>query len=119
MANYDIEFEIYEGGCFVHQVGDKFKYPEDMGRVCPWLLDSAGKMIRVLQYGGKLPWTYKETPYEKQINVDGVTTEFVRCPDPTSKGVVIKITRTENDKEYYDDLSKVYEINMKLKKESK
>jgi len=50
-------------------------------------------MIRVLQYGGTLPWKYEDTPYEKEINPEGVTTEFVRCPDPTSNGVVLKITR--------------------------
>jgi hypothetical protein len=51
-------------------------------------------MIRVLEYGGTLPWDYKGTPYEKQIDPDGVTTEFVRCPDPSSAGIVVKITRT-------------------------
>ena len=61
--------------------------------MCPWLLDSASSMIRVLQYGGTLPWKYEDTPYEKEINPEGVTTEFVRCPDPTSNGVVLKITR--------------------------
>jgi hypothetical protein len=40
-----------------------------------------------------LPWTYSGTPYEKTIDPDGVTTEFVRCPDP-STAVVAKITRT-------------------------
>jgi hypothetical protein len=48
----------------------------------------------VLEYGGTLPWEYKGTPYEKQIDPDGVTTEFVRCPDPSSAGIVVKITRT-------------------------
>jgi hypothetical protein len=24
---------------------------------------------------------------------NGITTEFVRCPDPTSSGIVVKITR--------------------------
>jgi len=36
---------------------------------------------------------YQGTPYEKVVDPDGVTTEFVRCPDPTS-GLVAKITRT-------------------------
>lgn len=52
-------------------------------------------MIRVLEYDGRLGWSYKGTPYEKVINKDGVTTEFVRCPDPTSAGVVLKITATK------------------------
>jgi len=28
------------------------------------------------------------------IDPEGVTTEFIRCPDPTDAGVVVKITRT-------------------------
>jgi hypothetical protein len=51
-------------------------------------------MIRVLEHGGTLSWKYKETPYEKVIDADGVTTEFVRCPDPTASGIVIKVART-------------------------
>jgi len=51
-------------------------------------------MIRALENGGTLPWLYKETPYEKVVDPDGVTTEFVRCSDPTASGIVIKITRT-------------------------
>jgi len=40
-----------------------------------------------------LPWRYENTPYEKVIDPDGVTTEYVRCPDPTAD-LVAKITRT-------------------------
>lgn len=92
---YTIELEIYEAGNCVYnyKAGDKLKYPEDKGIMCPWLLDSANSMIRTLQYGGTLPWKYENTPYEKEINPDGTTTEFVRCPDPTSSGVVLKIIR--------------------------
>jgi len=66
------------------------------------LLVSAGLMIkgivrlRTLEYGGTLPWRYVGTKYEKEIDPDGVTTEFVRCPDPTTK-VVAKIIRTRVD----------------------
>jgi uncharacterized repeat protein (TIGR04076 family) len=91
---YNIELEVFEGKCSRHRKGEKFKYPDDRGKICFLLLDSANGMIRTLQYGGILPWTYSGTPYEKQIDPDGVTTEFVRCPDPTSSGVVLKITRT-------------------------
>ena len=94
----DIELEIFESGCTKHKVGDKFKYPKDTGKMCNWLIDSASHMIRVLQYGGRLGWSYKGTPYEKIINKDGVTTEFVRCPDPTSAGVVLKIIATKMTK---------------------
>lgn len=90
-----IELEIFESGCRHHKLGEKFKYPSDIGKMCPWLLDSANIMIRVLLHDGTLGWTYEGTPYEKIINKDGVTTEFIRCPDPTTAGVVLKITATE------------------------
>ncbi len=93
-VDYEIELEIYKGdGCDLHRVGDKFKYPDDVGRVCPWLMDSVNSMIRTLQFGGTLPWKYEGTTYEKKIDPEGRTTEFVRCPDPTDAGVVMKITR--------------------------
>lgn len=94
---YKIEVEIYEIGkktrCY--KGGEKFKYPEDRGKVCHWLQDSMNAAIRVLQYGGTLPWLYTGTPYEKVINKNGVTTEFIRCPDPSEAGVIAKIIRTE------------------------
>ena len=90
---YDIELIIYEAdGCVAHKQGERYKYPQDIGEMCPWLLDSANSMIRVLLYGGRLPWRYEGTPYEKIIDPDSVTTEFIRCPDPTAK-VVLKISR--------------------------
>jgi uncharacterized repeat protein (TIGR04076 family) len=121
MRDYQIEFEIYEGNggelrldgthpdfaregicAWMHyaggdralKVGDKFNYPDDLGKMCPWLLDSLTGMLRVLEHGGTLSWKYKGTPYEKLIDPEGVTTEFIRCPDPTASGIVIKITRT-------------------------
>lgn len=123
MANQKITIEIYEGeggelktkngkiiypelekkgicawmyrgdGEKSYQQGQIFRYPEDMGKMCPWLLDSLNGFIRVLEYGGRLGWSYNGTPYEKIINKNGVTTEFVRCPDPTNSGIVIKITK--------------------------
>ena len=121
MRDYQIEFEIVEGNggelrtdgtypdfaregicAWMHftgseksyQVGQRFRYPEDLGLLCPWLVDSLTGMIRVLEHGGTLYWKYKGTPYEKEIDPDGVTTEYIRCPDPTASGIVIKITRT-------------------------
>ena len=116
MKDYVIELEIYEGnGGQLHtdgtypdfakegicawmygrlKVGQKFRYPEDLGEFCPWLVDSLTGMMRVLENGGTLSWRYKGTPYEKVIDPDGVTTEYVRCPDPTASGIVIKVTRT-------------------------
>lgn len=91
---YEIEMEIFQGeGCEQHKLGEKFRYPEDIGKICPWLLDSINSMMRVLQFGGTLPWKYENTEYEKMFNVEGITTEFIRCPDPTDAGVVAKITR--------------------------
>lgn len=115
MKDYMIELEIYEGNGGVLrtdgtypdfategicawmygrlQVGQKFRYPEDLGELCPWLVDSLTGMMRVLENGGTLAWKYRGTPYEKVIDPDGVTTEFVRCPDPTQSGIVIKVIR--------------------------
>lgn len=92
---YKIELEICEArNCRSHHAGEIFLYPQDCSRVCPWLLDSARSMIRVLQYGGRLPWEYAGTPYEKLMDPQGVTTEYIRCPDPTAH-VILKIIRTK------------------------
>jgi uncharacterized repeat protein (TIGR04076 family) len=74
--------------------GQKFRYPEDAGKLCPWLLDSLQSVITTLRFGGTLPWDYEGTPYQKVIDPDGVTTEFVRCIDPTASGIVVKVIRT-------------------------
>ena len=76
-----------------HKKGDKFAYPADWGKLCPWLRASLNEFVRLLENGVTLPWRYEGTPYEKVIDPDGVTTEYVRCPDPTS-ALVAKITRT-------------------------
>jgi len=89
---YEIEVDIVEGSCGPHQAGQKIAYPAEKGRICPWLMDSMSGAVRVLEYGGTLPWLYAGTPYEKVIDPDGITTEFIRCPDP-SRVVVAKITR--------------------------
>ena len=50
--NYAMELEIVEGkGCQVHHTGQEFQYPEDIGNVCPWLLDSVNGIVCVLQFG--------------------------------------------------------------------
>ena len=87
---------MYRGdGRTSYQVGQRFVYPDDSGNLCPWLLDSMNGFIRALQYGGTLQWTYKGTPYEKVIDPGGITTEFIRCPDPTASGIVVKLIRTK------------------------
>jgi uncharacterized repeat protein (TIGR04076 family) len=115
MKHYSIEIEIFEGNAgTVHtdgsfpdfakegicawmygrlRVGQKFRYPDELGEICPWLVDSMTGMIRALENGGELRWRYRGTPYEKLIDEEGVTTEYVRCPDPTRSGIVVKVTR--------------------------
>jgi uncharacterized repeat protein (TIGR04076 family) len=92
---YKFEIEIYEAreDTWCHKKGDKFIYPEDIEKICPWLMASMHDFIRLLEFGVTLPWKYEKTPYAKVIDPDGVTTEYVRCPDPTSN-LVAKITRT-------------------------
>ena len=92
---YKIDIEIYEArpDTWCHKKGDKSAYPKDIGLICPWLLGSLHDFLVVLEKGATLPWTYKKTPYEKVIDPNGVTTEYVRCPDPTSN-LVAKIIRT-------------------------
>ena len=92
---YKLDIEIYEArpDTWCHKKGDKFAYPQDIGKICPWLLSSLHDFLVVLEHGATLPWKYEGTPYEKVIDPDGVTTEYVRCPDPTS-ALVAKITRT-------------------------
>ena len=93
---YTFELEVVEAAedSHCHPKGDKFKYPEEWGKVCPWMRDSMSSFLRVMENGGSLFWTYEGTPYKKEMDPDGVTTEFVRCPDPTRKGIVVKIIRT-------------------------
>lgn len=91
-VRYEFEIDIIEGNCGPHKAGQKIKYPDEKGKICPWLMDSMNGAIRVLEYGGTMPWLYAGTPYQKVIDPDGVTTEFIRCPDP-SRVVVAKITR--------------------------
>ena len=95
LRRYKIEIEIFEARAdsWCHKKGDKFAYPDDMGKLCPWLLASMHDAIILLQKGVTLPWKYENTPYEKVIDPKGVTTEFIRCPDPTSN-LVAKIIRT-------------------------
>jgi len=93
---FKIDIEIYEAreDTWCHKKGDKFEYPADMAELCPWLLASMHDFIRLLQNDVTLGWKYEDTPYEKVINENGITTEYVRCPDPTGD-LVAKITRTE------------------------
>ena len=88
LCKCQLVFRIY-----LSMKGDKFQIPEDMGKICPWLMASMWDFIRLLQNGVTLGWKYEGTPYEKVIDPDGITTEYVRCPDPTAN-LVAKIIRT-------------------------
>ncbi len=97
---YKIDIEIYEstrGYCYFggHVKGQKLEYPRDWDKICPYLKGSLSVFIEQLADGQTLSWTYAGTPYEKVINKDGITTEYVRCPDPSDKYVVAKIIRTQ------------------------
>jgi uncharacterized repeat protein (TIGR04076 family) len=93
---YRITVDIYEArqDTWCHRKGDKFDWPQDMGKICPWLRSSMHDAIRLLENGVTLTWKYENTPYQKVIDPDGITTEFIRCPDPTSN-LVARITRTK------------------------
>ena len=77
-----------------HQ-GQRFSYQEDWRKLCPWLVSSLDPIIKTLRFGGTLGWQYRDTPYEKEIDPEGVTTEFIRCIDPTESGIVVKVIRTK------------------------
>jgi len=93
---YKLEIEIFEARAdsWCHKKGDKFAYPQDIGKLCPWLLGTLRDFLIALNHGAVLTWKYEKTPYEKVIDPNGITTEYVRCPDPTSN-LVAKITRTK------------------------
>jgi hypothetical protein len=40
----------------------------------------------------------KEPMVIRRFDLEGVTTEYIRCPDPSKAGIVVKITRTFKDK---------------------
>ena len=97
---YKIDIEIYEstrGYCNYgkHTKGQKLRYPQDWESICPYLKGRLSVFIEQLANGQTLPWTYAGTPYEKVINKGGITTEYVRRPDPSDKYVVAKIIRTQ------------------------
>lgn len=100
VRRYDLEVEVYEVGpkTRCHKLGDKFKWPLDQGKICHWLASALDPVCTALQTGAILPWKYSGTPYEKVIDPDGITTEFIRCPDPSEAGLVVKITRTFKSK---------------------
>ena len=67
---YKIDIEIYEAreDTWCHKKGDKFEYPKDWGKICPWLRTSLNDFVRLLEHGVSLTWKYENTPYEKVID---------------------------------------------------
>lgn len=53
--------------------GQRFKFPEEMGSLCSWMIESINSVVKVLAYDGLLPWTYDNTPDKKETDEDGVT----------------------------------------------
>lgn len=81
---------MYRGdGKARYQQGQRFRYPEDWGKICPWLASSLDPIIQTLRFGGTLGWQYPGTPYEKEFDPAGITTDFIRCVDPTDSGIVV------------------------------
>ena len=76
---FNIEIEIYEvrEDIQCHRKGEKFKYPDDMGKLCPWLRTSLHDFLRLMENDVTLTWRYEGTPYEKVEEIittkDGVT----------------------------------------------
>jgi len=96
VRRFGLEVEVYEVGpeTRCHKKGEKFLWPKDMGNVCHWLASALDPVCTSLAAGAIYPWKYAGTPYEKVIDLEGVTTEYIRCPDPSKAGIVVKITRT-------------------------
>ena len=96
IPRYQVEVEVYEVGpeTRCHKKGEKFMWPKDMGKICHWLASALDPVLTSLAGGAIYPWKFACTPYEKVIDPKGVTTEYIRCPDPSEGGIVVKITRT-------------------------
>ena len=84
MANYKVKAEIVrileKGTCPVdHKIGDVFRYPEDLGKLCPVAGHALYTYFRVLQNGG----TLQGNDYMEAC-----------CPDAANP-VVFRVTREE------------------------
>jgi hypothetical protein len=97
MQNYKIEIEIFEGkggklckegdkiiypelekegicawmyrgdGCKSYQVGQIFNYPEDVGKLCPWLLTALAELFMYLSLVAHYPGSIKEHHMKKNL----------------------------------------------------
>ena len=87
MPKYKVSAEIVgileEGKCPAgHQIGEKFEYPEDRGKICAAAFHSIYPYIRVMESGGS--FAYFDEP----------NAHSVCCPD-YKRPVVFKISRKE------------------------
>ncbi len=72
---------LEEGTCPAgHKVGETFKYPEDIGKLCPAALNSIYPLIGVMESGGSKPY------------FDEPNAHSACCPD-YKRPVVFKISR--------------------------
>ncbi len=63
LKGWKIELEIFEArvDSWCHKKGDRLAYPEEWGKVCPWLRASLDPFVRILGAGATLPWKYEGT----------------------------------------------------------
>ncbi len=72
---------LEEGVCPAgHKIGEKFEYPEDMGKICPAAFNSIYPYIRMIGSGGSMPF------------FDEPNAHSACCPD-YKRPVVFKISR--------------------------
>jgi len=88
MPKYKVIIEIVdileEGKCPAgHQIGEKFEYPEDRGKICAAAYHAIYPNIRVLESGGSYPW------FEDEGNT------HTACCSDYKRPVVFKMTRRE------------------------
>jgi uncharacterized repeat protein (TIGR04076 family) len=67
-----------------HEVGEKFNWPDDMGKICPHAVFVLYPAVDVLRFGGAFPW--EDDPDKTSIC----------CPDPNNP-VVFEIRRIDNE----------------------
>jgi hypothetical protein len=65
--------------------GQRFRYPREAGKLCPWLLGSMHSTLQTLMQGGTLPWRYAGTLYEKVIDQEGITTDSFAARIPRQR----------------------------------
>ena len=87
MPRYKVSLEIVDilgdGNCPVkHQIGEKFEYPDDRGKICAAAFHSIYPYIRIMESGGEFPWFDKPNAHSAY------------CPD-YKRPVVFKVSRVK------------------------